>query len=267
MLIIPTGGGLAKKRGAGLLICSGEQREATEEMGSVPPFKLKGEVLTKRGKGGKKHYTVFIVEVTPEDKAAYVPHLNEEHSAYQWMEVTAAMQRDDMHPVVTSLLHEQAHRPALAAQFPSVPNPNSEQYGAGLLLYGDGQVFLVLRSSSRGNNTWAVPGGDVDKDDPDMQATASSLASEELGSLPAYEVKGQILTRRGNHNNRLFTVYLCSVSSDARQSWMPQLRPEHSAFQWVEFDTATKIKNLHPVVNKAFSHENRKQLKDLGVSP
>ncbi|KAK9856851.1 hypothetical protein WJX84_001732, partial [Apatococcus fuscideae] len=92
-------GGCPKKNGAGLLISSGgdvllllrnskhndrtwglpggnkegedadmlatARREATEEMGPLPePLDIMDSFLTKRGKNGKKHYTVFVASIS-----------------------------------------------------------------------------------------------------------------------------------------------------------------------------------------------------------
>jgi len=42
-------------------------REAGEELGTknIPPHKVKGQILTKRGKQNEKHFTVFVAEVAP----------------------------------------------------------------------------------------------------------------------------------------------------------------------------------------------------------
>lgn len=47
----------------------------------MPPFTVQHEVLTRRGKHGQKHYTVFIA-TTP---ARWQPTLNHEHTEFRWM--------------------------------------------------------------------------------------------------------------------------------------------------------------------------------------
>lgn len=82
------------------------KREAIEEMGHLPEFLLKGKVLTVRGKRNQKHYTVFMCEISSEAKAAYIPQLNYEHSTWKWFPMHELKLRQDLHPVVASLLRE-----------------------------------------------------------------------------------------------------------------------------------------------------------------
>lgn len=93
-------------------------REAREEMGpELPRFQVVESVLTKRGKRGQKHYVVFVARISPEVRASWQPHLNEEHSAWRWFplaELTAG--NTLLHPVVElALMHDPWRRPVLAA--------------------------------------------------------------------------------------------------------------------------------------------------------
>lgn len=63
----------------------------------------------RRGKHGKKHYTVFIGRMTPETKQSFAPQLNHEHSQWRWFELDDALKRDDLHPVV-KLMFSSTHR-------------------------------------------------------------------------------------------------------------------------------------------------------------
>lgn len=76
-------------------------REATEEMGCVPPgIRQHGAVLTKRGKNKQKHYTVFMVEVENGD---FEPSLNEEHTEFIWTHVKDLPTLGNLHPVVKQI--------------------------------------------------------------------------------------------------------------------------------------------------------------------
>jgi ADP-ribose pyrophosphatase YjhB (NUDIX family) len=83
-------------------------REATEEMGDTVPDDLRnlGVILTKRGKQGLKHYTVFVMETK---NGEFVPSLNEEHTEFAWVDVKSLMDdsqnRYDLHPVVDQVVH------------------------------------------------------------------------------------------------------------------------------------------------------------------
>lgn len=94
-------------------------REAAEEMGEgLPPFTVAASVLTKRGKRGQKHYTVFVARLAPEDRASWRPQLNEEHSAWRWFplaELLAANSAVPLHPVVELALLEPLHRQQVLA--------------------------------------------------------------------------------------------------------------------------------------------------------
>ncbi|KAI3435953.1 hypothetical protein D9Q98_002011 [Chlorella vulgaris] len=102
------------------------RREAVEEMGpNLPPFEVVAEVPTRRGKRGQKHYTVFVGRVRPEDRAAWVPQLNEEHSAWRWLNVGELAKPGggggnqneavQLHPVVDLALHTQPYRQTVLA--------------------------------------------------------------------------------------------------------------------------------------------------------
>lgn len=55
-------------------------------------------------------------------------------------------------------------------------------------------VSLSLHSKHN-DNTWTVPGGNVEDADSSLLGTATREAMEELGSVPPFEVKAQILTK------------------------------------------------------------------------
>eukprot|EP00892_Ulva_mutabilis_P011531 jgi/Ulvmu1/8750/UM048_0004.1 len=97
-------GGNADKEDNGDLLETA-RREAKEELEVLPEYAVRGQVLTKRGKRDQKHYTVFVCAVTRAVHDAYVPKLNPEHSKWRWFAAAELRARDDLHPVVHSVLH------------------------------------------------------------------------------------------------------------------------------------------------------------------
>lgn len=59
----------------------------------------------------------------------------------------------------------------------------------------DNQVLLLLRNSKHNNNTWGLPGGNVERGDADLLQTARREGTEEMGSLPDFDVLAEIRTR------------------------------------------------------------------------
>ena len=61
-------------------------REAKEELGAggAPPFLVRAQLSTRRGKRGQKAFAVFVAQVASRDALGYAPRLNEEHSAFRW---------------------------------------------------------------------------------------------------------------------------------------------------------------------------------------
>lgn len=62
------------------------------------------------------------------------------------------------------------------------------------VLQGLTQLMSVC-CSKHNDNTWTVPGGNVEDADSSLLGTATREAMEELGSVPPFEVKAQILTK------------------------------------------------------------------------
>ena len=60
---------------------------------------------------------VFVAGISPEERASWRPHLNEEHSAWRWFPVAQLLAGNtQLHPVVElALLHDPWRRPVLAA--------------------------------------------------------------------------------------------------------------------------------------------------------
>jgi len=54
---------------------------------------------------------------------------------------------------------------------------------------------LLLRNSKHNNNTWGLPGGNVEDEDTDLLVTAKREAQEEMGSVPEATYQNQILTK------------------------------------------------------------------------
>jgi 8-oxo-dGTP pyrophosphatase MutT (NUDIX family) len=66
-----------------------------------------------------------------------------------------------------------------------------------LWLHRDGdKVMLMRKVGKHGPGKWGLPGGSADSKDADDLATAEREAKEEVGGVPAHEVKGQIQIRR-----------------------------------------------------------------------
>lgn len=57
------------------------------------------------------------------------------------------------------------------------------------------ELLLLLRDSKHNNNTWGLPGGNVEDEDTDLLVTAKREAQEEMGSLPEAAFQNQILTK------------------------------------------------------------------------
>jgi hypothetical protein len=57
----------------------------------------------------------------------------------------------------------------------------------------------------------------------------------------------QVLTKRGKHLQKHYTVFICTVKPDVRDVWEPVLNEEHSEFQWIEATTLRAQSNMHPV--------------------
>lgn len=89
------------------------KREAAEELGgeaSLPQYEIAGDgILTKRGRFGSKHYTVFVAKVSDDARVNFsAPNLNAlEHSDYKWFkfsELDKMAAAGQLHPVVKKLL-------------------------------------------------------------------------------------------------------------------------------------------------------------------
>ncbi len=57
-----------------------------------------------------------------------------------------------------------------------------------------GEVLLLKRSSAHNDQKWGLPGGNVEEGDKDLIDTAKREATEEMGKLPPFDVKGELLT-------------------------------------------------------------------------
>ena len=89
-------------------------REATEEVGQLPPLIVLSSHLTRRGRVGAKQYTVFVCAVEPAVRAAWTPVLNHEHREHRWFRVedvslaAAGVSKAPapLHPVVAALFSQ-----------------------------------------------------------------------------------------------------------------------------------------------------------------
>lgn len=66
------------------------------------------------------------------------------------------------------------------------------------------EALLLLRNSRHNDKTWGLPGGNVDPGE-DLQSTAARECVEEMGTAPTHVVKGQVLTKRGKHEQKHYT--------------------------------------------------------------
>lgn len=66
---------------------------------------------------------------------------------------------------------------------------------SGWLCRSGSEVLLLLRNSKHNNNTWGLPGGNVEDEDTDLLVTAKREAQEEMGSVPEAAFLNQILTK------------------------------------------------------------------------
>ena len=56
-------------------------------------------------------------------------------------------------------------------------------------------LVLTRCDSKNHDNTWTLPGGNTEEGDSNLLGAATREAMEELGQLPPFEVKTQILTK------------------------------------------------------------------------
>ena len=81
-----------------------------------------------------------------------------------------------------------------------------------------GEVLLLKRNSLHNHDKWGLPGGNVDEGDDQALATAEREALEEMGSLPAYTVAGEIHTMCAGPLNSYVLSKLCNVRLTAARS-------------------------------------------------
>lgn len=100
-------------------------REATEELGSLPPVTVLSSHLTRRGKRMEKEYTVLVCRVEPAVRAAWRPVLNHEHREWRWFPMHNVRLAASgvsgppapLHPVVSALItqHPEAMQEEMVA--------------------------------------------------------------------------------------------------------------------------------------------------------
>lgn len=148
---------------------------------------------------------------------------------------------------------------ALQLQLSAVMAAEEEQptkVGAGLLLCAAGKVLLLQRDSQHNDNTWAIPGGNVEDQDEGLLSTATREALEEMGQVPPFEVKSQILTKRGKRSQKHYTVFVADVDAKVARDFVPELDlDEHKVWKWVPWADVLAAATgsnaeleLHPVV-------------------
>lgn len=69
------------------------------------------------------------------------------------------------------------------------------------------------------------------------------------------------------HGKKHYTVFIGTMTADARQQYKPQLNHEHSQWRWFELEDAMQQRNLHPVVELMFSSAHKQQVLDAMIRP
>eukprot|EP00192_Tetraselmis_astigmatica_P008528 CAMPEP_0117654666 /NCGR_PEP_ID=MMETSP0804-20121206/3867_1 /TAXON_ID=1074897 /ORGANISM="Tetraselmis astigmatica, Strain CCMP880" /LENGTH=661 /DNA_ID=CAMNT_0005460965 /DNA_START=154 /DNA_END=2139 /DNA_ORIENTATION=+ len=105
-------------------------REAREEVGHLPAgLKEMGHVLTRRGEGNTKFFTVYIAGADPGQLEEYKPELNPgESKDWRWVDTEALLGRQlPMHPVTEILFHEAGVKEQVMALLApaTVPTPRA----------------------------------------------------------------------------------------------------------------------------------------------
>ena len=90
-------------------------REATEEMSSVPPHGLVGELAIQRA---HRRYEIFAGRTPKKTQRIWVPKLNSEHVAHTWAtQKWCRENRPRLHPILEVLLTDSDGRQWLKAMF------------------------------------------------------------------------------------------------------------------------------------------------------
>lgn len=77
-------------------------REATEELGSLPPADVVGCLSVRRARAGR--YDVYVVRASAEVRERWRPHLCSEHTRYRWVRLEWLFSRiDRLHPVLRTI--------------------------------------------------------------------------------------------------------------------------------------------------------------------
>lgn len=74
-----------------------------------------------------------------------------------------------------------------------------------------------------------------------------SIGVHQVCLVPDYALRMQVLTKRGKNEQKHYTVFICPIACNARDSWEPTLNEEHSAWRWVKADELRQQTDLHPV--------------------
>lgn len=109
--------------------------------------------------------------------------------------------------------------------------------GAGIL-FTTGKKILLLKRSKYVNEpgTWGIAGGKREPGETFLKA-AKREATEELGKLPSYAVKGKHVYKDGDF---IYMTFIFRV----KEEFIPKLNWENNTYKWVTTDEARKMK-LH----------------------
>mmetsp|Transcript_9875 Transcript_9875/g.16963 ORF Transcript_9875/g.16963 Transcript_9875/m.16963 type:complete len:148 (-) Transcript_9875:302-745(-) len=125
-----------------------------------------------------------------------------------------------------------------------------EKTGAGILFSCENEVLLLLRNSKHNDNTWGLPGGNVEEGDASLFETAKRESTEELGPLPENFVPlWEVPTTRGKYGQKKYAVFVCALAPDVKKSWVPTLNDEHREWRWFKKEEVINGHALHPVVD------------------
>lgn len=142
-----------------------------------------------------------------------------------------------------------------------------EKIGAGLLFCCNGDILLLRRSQDSGHpNTLGLPGGNRDEGEPldDLIVTATREATEEMGTLPEFSLRGSLITKRGKRLQKHYSVFIVEISIDVKNTWRPILNKEHTMYIWIPLDEAARRYDLHPVVKLTIATEpNKSAVKEI----
>lgn len=123
-------------------------------------------------------------------------------------------------------------------------NPKMEVVGA-FIEYGDRLLLLHRQDGTSQGNTWCVPGGKVEKNEPLLQATIRETL-EETGydlSNEKIEFKQTLYVKYSEKSQFLYHIFYIKLAdpiANVKIDWK-----EHKGFTWVTPKDAIKMNMIH----------------------